>query len=242
MGDGKRPRRFSKRLLALLIAGGAALAWLAAATNSLRDIRRAITEWVSPSEAPPAKWRSQMSYEPVLPGVSLAGVALGLPEATALERLGLPTTHRTHRGDPKTRERYSDGPVLMYELWYAEPPLYLSVMTRRDARTVMTVRAMCVGLGSCGAVPSYRGIGFGTKVRDIRQALGPPGAITHMPGTGDQYCPRKPPGQVEVYHYEGIAFYICSDTDAVTTIQVEPPEGLAAIKAILARDPPFGLK
>lgn len=155
------------------------------------------------------KWITQLSNNPILPGIGLAGIQVGYSERTVLAALGTP---------PETLPVKTDkGELLFYALQYRYEGLFLGVYTSRDARKVQSIRLYDDNFNRQAHIPrTDSGATIGISAIHLQQILGEP-AKTDKHLT----CPRTL-GNVgaTTVHYAGISFWVCDANKLVYLVDI----------------------
>ncbi len=153
-------------------------------------------------------WLRQLAEQPIIPGVGLAGVAIGDPESKVVSVLGSPSD--------EIPVRTTSGELLGKVLAYKHAGVFLGVKTTPGTHVVRTMRLYDSDFDHNHQLPRLKGVGVGSSEARVRQAFGEP-ASTFEHGT----CPASlsDPRATQL-RYPGVSFCVCAANHEVLWVDI----------------------
>lgn len=156
------------------------------------------------------QWINQLSSNPIVPGVGLAGIELGYTEEKVIDMLGNPAEDAFPVKDV-------NGKLLFYAVRYDYNGLFLGVYTTPDTRTVWSIRLNDSGFNKDGFIPFLQGITIGSSEADLLRSFG-------QPLSKDEHstCPENLGSNrsTTTFKFNGISFWVCEANKLVYLIDI----------------------
>jgi N-acetylmuramoyl-L-alanine amidase len=156
------------------------------------------------------QWLNQLSSNPIIPGVGLAGIELGYTESRVIDVLGKPLAEAFPVKDV-------NGNLLYYAVRYEYNGVFLGVYTTSDTRIAWSIRLSDSNFNKDGYIPLLQGITIGSTETQLLQSL-------DQPLSKEEHftCPENLGNnrRTTTFKYSGISFWVCEDNKLVYLMDI----------------------
>lgn len=162
-----------------------------------------LTPTTTPTKAINIQWLRQLYENPIIQGVGLAGMELGMREEMVRGILGSPT-----------QSGWSEDGI-NYHLSYVYKGIWLIFYARGDVQ-VNRLRLWDDDFNKDGYIPTLQGITIGSSESELLSALGEP-----ISKDEHSTCPESLSSTDTVtYEYDGISFWVCKANNLIYLIDI----------------------